>query len=174
MLKDGSGKLLTGRAVVWTSSDSTMARVSPTGLVTALAPGYINVLATSEGRSGTGTVMVTKTAAAVASVELAPATISIPLGDTAALTASPKDDQGNTLGGHAMTWTSNDQRVASVSTTGTVTGLRLGTALVTVIVEGKRDTARVTVTPPPVAIVIYLPSRAPPGRRTAAAPRPSA
>ena len=159
VLKDGNGNLLSGRAVVWTSSDSTMARVSPTGLVTALAPGYINVVATSEGRSGTGTVMVTATAAPVASVEIPPAT-SIPLGDTAVLTAAPKDDHGNTLSGHTMTWSSSDRRIVAVSPTGTLSALRLGTAVITVVVEGKRATTRVSVTPPAVAIVIISPPTA--------------
>ena len=159
VLKDGSGSPLSGRAVVWTSSDSTMARVSPTGLVTALAPGYINIQATSEGRSGTGTVMVTATAAPVASVEIPPAT-SIPLGDTAVLTAAPKDDHGNTLSGHAMTWSSSDRRIVAVSPTGTLSAQRLGTAVITVVVEGKRATTRVSVTPPAVAIVVISPPTA--------------
>jgi serine/threonine protein kinase/alpha-tubulin suppressor-like RCC1 family protein len=159
VLKDGNGNLLSGRAVVWTSSDSTMARVSPTGLVTALAPGYINVLATSEGRSGTGTVMVTATAAPVASVDIPPAT-SVPLGDTAVLTAAPKDDHGNTLSGHTMTWSSSDRRIVAVSPSGTLSALRLGTAVITVAVEGKRATTRVSVTPPAVAIVVISPPTA--------------
>jgi len=159
VLKDGSGNLLSGRAVVWTSSDSTMAHVSPAGVVTALAPGFINVLATSEGHSGTGTVMVTAVAAAVASVDIPPAT-SIPLGDTAVLTAAPKDDHGNTLGGHPMTWSSSDSRIVAVSPTGTLTALRPGTALVTVVVAGKRATTRVSVTPPAVALVVISPPSA--------------
>jgi serine/threonine protein kinase/alpha-tubulin suppressor-like RCC1 family protein/uncharacterized protein YjdB len=159
VLKDGNGNPLTGRAVAWTSSDSTMARVSSTGLVTGLAPGYINVLASSEGRSGTGTVIVTATAAPVASVDLPPAT-SIPLGDTAVLTAAPKDDHGNTLSGHALTWSTSDRRVVAVSPSGTLTALRLGSAVVTVVVEGKRATARVTVTPPAVAIILISPPSA--------------
>ena len=159
VLKDGNGNPLSGRGVTWTSSDSTMARVSPTGLVTALAPGYINVVATSDGRSGTGTVMVTATAAPVASVEIPPAT-SIPMGDTAVLTAAPKDDHGNTLSGHAMTWSSSDRRIVAVSPTGTLSALRLGTAVIMVVVEGKRATTRVSVTPPAVAIVVISPPTA--------------
>jgi serine/threonine protein kinase/alpha-tubulin suppressor-like RCC1 family protein/uncharacterized protein YjdB len=159
VIKDSSGNILSGRTVQWTSTDSTMARVSPTGMVTALKPGLINVQATSEGRSGTGTVMVTAVAAAVASVDLPPAT-SLPLGDTAVITAAPKDDHGNTLSGHSMTWSSSDRSVVAVSPAGTLSALRLGTATVTVVVEGKRATTRVSVTPPAVALVVISPPSA--------------
>ncbi len=168
VLKDGRGNTLTGRPVVWTSTDSSKARVSATGLVTAVSPGYVTVTAGSEGRSGTGTVMVTATAVPVASVDVSPATASIVLGDTAALIAAPQDDRGNTLSGHTIRWSSSDPRIASVSPAGTVAALRLGTAVIGVSVEGKRDSVRITVTPPAVAMVVISPPTASlqVGRRT--------
>jgi uncharacterized protein YjdB len=58
-LKDASGNILTGRLVAWTSSDTTIATVSSTGFVHALrVGGPITITATSEGRSGTATVIV--------------------------------------------------------------------------------------------------------------------
>ncbi len=160
VLKDGRGGVLNGRPVVWTSTDSTMARVSATGAVIALSPGYVTVTALSEGRSGTGTVMITATAAPVARVEVSPATASIGLGDTAALIAAPKDDRGNTLVGRATRWSSSDPRVASISATGTVAALRIGTVVIVVAVEGKRDSVPITVTPPAVAMVVIAPTTA--------------
>ena len=157
VIKDGSGNLLSGRTVTWTSTDSSMARVSPTGLVTAVSPGYVTVTATSEGHAGTGTVMITATAAVVATVTLTRPTAAIEQGDTTAFSAAPKDDKGNTLAGHAMTWSTSDRRIATVSSTGTVTGLRLGTVTVVVAVGGKRDSARVTIVPPAVAMVVISP-----------------
>lgn len=157
VIKDARGTLLSGRTVTWTSTDNGMARVSPTGLVTAVSPGIVTVTATSEGHTGTGTVMITATAAPVASVVIAPATASIPLGDTAAFVAAPKDDRGNTLISHTVTWSSSDRRIATVSTTGTANGVGLGSALITVVVGGKRDSARVTVIPPAVAMVVISP-----------------
>jgi len=160
ILRDGRGSVVTGRPVAWTSTDSGMARVSAMGVVTALSPGYVTVTAVSEGRSGTGTVMITTTAAPAARIDVSPAAASIAVGDTAALAASPKDDRGNTLVGRALRWSSSDPRVASVSLTGTVTALRVGTALIVVAVEGKRDSARITVTPPAVAVVVIAPPTA--------------
>jgi serine/threonine protein kinase/alpha-tubulin suppressor-like RCC1 family protein len=158
-LRDARGDLLTGRQVTWTSSDSTLARVSPSGLVTALAPGAVHMQVASEGITGTASVTVTATAAPVARVDIPPAT-AIALGDTAVLTALPKDDRDNALSGRALRWTSSDSRVVSVSPNGRLTALRLGTAVVTVESEGKSATTRVTVTPPAVAIVEIAPPTA--------------
>lgn len=55
---DGSGNPLTGRAVAWASSDETKAKVSTSGLVTAVAPGAVTVSASSEGKSGVANLTI--------------------------------------------------------------------------------------------------------------------
>lgn len=57
-LKDAQGNTLTGRAVTWTLQTAGVAIVDATGVVTATAPGATNVVATSEGRSGTAALTV--------------------------------------------------------------------------------------------------------------------
>ena len=52
--RDVAGQVLAGRTVAWTSSAPSVASVSSTGLVTALAPGEATITAASEGKSGTG------------------------------------------------------------------------------------------------------------------------
>jgi hypothetical protein len=51
-LRDAGGNLLTGRTVGWTSSNTAVLTVSPTGVATALGSGAATVTATSEGKSG--------------------------------------------------------------------------------------------------------------------------
>ncbi|HEX8395784.1 MAG TPA: M6 family metalloprotease domain-containing protein [Longimicrobium sp.] len=59
-LYDANNVLLTGRAVTWSSSAPSLATVSSTGLVTALAQGGpVTITATSEGKSGQSAVTVT-------------------------------------------------------------------------------------------------------------------
>jgi len=59
VLKDDLGNVLTGRAVLWSTSDAVRASVSTTGLVAGLAPGGpVTILATSEGRSGGAQITV--------------------------------------------------------------------------------------------------------------------
>jgi hypothetical protein len=54
---DANGKVLTGRAVVWSTSNG-FATVSSTGLVTAVSAGSVQIVATSEGKNGSATLDV--------------------------------------------------------------------------------------------------------------------
>ncbi|HKE92203.1 MAG TPA: Ig-like domain-containing protein [Gemmatimonadales bacterium] len=161
VLMDASRNILAsvGHTVLWKSADSTKARISSTGLVQARAPGRVDVIATIEGKSDTGSVVITTVAAPVATVEVA-GPKSIASGDTAALTVSPKDAQGNVLTGRTVTWGSSDRTIATVSAGGTVTALRLGTVTITALVEKKAGSARLTVTPVAVASVTISPPEA--------------
>jgi hypothetical protein len=57
--KDASGNVLIGRSVTWSSSGTSVAAVSSTGLVTGAAPGEAMITATSEGKTATAQVSVT-------------------------------------------------------------------------------------------------------------------
>ncbi len=57
VLRDDQGNVLTGRAVLWSTSNAGLATVSGTGLVTGVSPGGpVTIVATSEGRSGSAQV----------------------------------------------------------------------------------------------------------------------
>ncbi len=146
-LKDASGNTLSGRAVSWSSSSPSVATVSGSGLVTGLATGSAAVTATSEGQSGTSSITVTTVP--VASVAVTPASATIQVGQTQQLAATLKDASGNTLSGRAVSWSSSNSSVASVSSSGLVTGLAAGSAVITATSEGKSGTATLTVVAPP-------------------------
>src|ERR1041384_7372709 len=73
-LKDANGNILTGRSITWSSSNSSAATVSASGLVTGVAAGSATITATSEGQSGTAAITVVH--APVASVTVTPASPS--------------------------------------------------------------------------------------------------
>src|SRR5437870_4799454 len=110
--KDSTGTALTGRSVTWVSSNPGVATVSSNGLVTSGAVGTATITATSEGKAGSAAVTVTPVP--VASVAVAPATASLTVGQTAQLTATPKDSAGGTLAGRTVTWRSGDTTGATV------------------------------------------------------------
>jgi trimeric autotransporter adhesin len=58
VLRDSSGAVLTGRTVAWTSGDTAIARVSASGLVTAVRPGSAQITATAEGVAGSASARV--------------------------------------------------------------------------------------------------------------------
>ncbi|HJS42319.1 MAG TPA: Ig-like domain-containing protein, partial [Gemmatimonadales bacterium] len=154
-LQDANGDPLTGRVVTWTSSDPAIATVSTAGLVTGVAGGSVTITAESEGQSGTAAVTVT---IPVASVTVAPATGSVNVGETLALTATPRDANGDPLTGRAVTWASSDDAVATVTEAGLVTGVGEGAVTITATSEGQSGTAALNVTPPPVATVTVSPA----------------
>ena len=57
--KDSAGNVLSGRAIVWSSSNGLRATVSANGAVTAHSGGTATITATSEGQIGTAVVTVT-------------------------------------------------------------------------------------------------------------------
>ena len=143
-LKDAAGNILTGRTVSWSSSNSSIASVNTSGLVTGVTAGSATITATSEGKSGSATITVTPVP--VASVTVSLASPSVVVRGTDQATATLKDAGGNILTGRAVSWSSSNTSIASVNTSGLVTGVAAGTATITATSEGKSGSATITVT----------------------------
>jgi M6 family metalloprotease-like protein len=156
--RDAAGAVLTGRTITWSSSAPTVATASATGLVTTVAIGTATISATAEGIAGTAAITVTPVP--VASVTVTPATAGLVLGTTQQLTASARDAAGAVLTGRTITWSSSAPTVATVSATGLVTTVAIGTATISATAEGIAGTAAITVTPVPVASVSVTPASA--------------
>ena len=62
--KDANGAPLSGRTVTWSSSNTSIAAVSTSGLVSGVTPGSVTISATSEGKSGTAAITVTSSGGA--------------------------------------------------------------------------------------------------------------
>jgi len=142
--RDASGAALTGRPVTWSSGTPAVATVSAAGLVTAIAAGTAIITASIEGVPATATITVTPTP--VASVTVTPASFSLPVGGSQPVTATARDAAGTPITGRPVAWTSSTPAVASVSTSGVVTALAVGTATITASIEGRTGTSLLTVT----------------------------
>jgi uncharacterized protein YjdB len=164
--RDAQGTVLSGRVMTWSTSDATVATVDASGLVTGKANGSATITVAAEGRTATATLTVgTATAPApapapapVATVTVTPTASSIYQGQGVQLQAALRDANGNVLTGRAVTWTSSNAGVASVSSTGYVTAGATGSAVITATSEGKSGTASVTVGVVPVASVTVSPA----------------
>src|SRR5437763_4681467 len=144
--KDASGNALTGRTVTWASSNTSVATVSSSGLVHGVVAGSASITATSEGKSGSSAITVT--AVPVATVTVSPASATVFVGQTLQLSATPKDANGNTLTGRTITWGSSNNTVATVSSSGLVSGVATGSATITATSETKSGTSAITVSTP--------------------------
>jgi uncharacterized protein YjdB len=150
--EDSTGAPLADRPLTWATSDSTIATVGSTGLVTGVAAGGpVTITATSEGRSGSANVTVTPVP--VATVALSPRRRATRITDCVH-DATLSDARGDPLLGRTVTWSSSNAAVATVDGTGLVTGVGAGGPVtVTAASEGRSGTASITVTPAPVASV---------------------
>jgi len=152
---DAGGGTLTGRAIIWTTSNAAVATVNASGLVTGVAPGTTTITAASEGKTSTSTVTVSQ--GAVARVEVTPASLSMQVGQTQQLVAAAKDANGNVITGKAVVWASDNLAVATVSG-GSVLARATGTAAITATVDGISGRSAVTVTAVAVQSVSVSPS----------------
>jgi uncharacterized protein YjdB len=141
--RSASGQVLTDRVITWSSSAPSVASVSSTGVILAIAPGAVTVSATSEGRTATLAVSVLAPAPAV--VDISPAAVTLAPSQTASLSATVRDASGNVMTGQSVSWGTTSPIVATVSASGVVTGVTSGTATITATAGGKTGFATVTV-----------------------------
>jgi uncharacterized protein YjdB len=153
---DVTGKPLTGRVVLWSTSNAAVATVTSTGVVTAQAPGNAVITATSEGKSGTSAVTVA--ALPPNAVVITPAQVVVQQGATWQLTAQVLDAQGRVVPNSQVTFSSSDNAIATVSSSGLVSGVAPGKVTISATSAGLTGTAQVTVTSIPVGRVVVTPA----------------
>ena len=132
----------TNKQVAWSSSSSSVASVSASGLVTALSEGSATITATADGKKGECTVSVVKAEVAVAEIKLDKTELTLYEGAEESLTVTviPSDA---TLRGE-ITWSSSNPDVATVDA-GKVTAVSMGTSTISASLEGFKAECTVTV-----------------------------
>ncbi len=133
----------TDRTLTFSSSDTSVATISDTGLITALKAGTTTITATASNGVNTTMTLTVEKIIAVESVKINPATATIKIGasTTFSATVSPSDAANKSL-----TWTSSNTSVATVTSSGVVKGIKEGTATITATAaNGIKGTATVTV-----------------------------
>lgn len=151
-LKDGAQTNVTAKAT-WTSSDPSIASISASGEATLKKAGVVTITAADDGKSGQSELIVL---GQVVAVEVGAGVVRIPVGITTPIGAVliAEDDTTRPLDGSETFGTSN-AAVASVTSSGDVTGASAGTASITLTRGGVTyartvtvvDTALMTVTP---------------------------
>lgn len=121
--------------ITWSTSDEDVATVSRNGTVRGVGEGTATITAATEDASATCTVTVS-----AVTVTISPETASVERGETVQLSATASDDG-------TIAWSSSDTSIATVSSTGLVTGVAEGTATITARRgSAGSDTCTVTVT----------------------------
>jgi uncharacterized protein YjdB len=154
--RDAGGAALKGVTVSWRSSNANVASVTTAGLVTALAPGQADIIAT------VGTVVaqttVTVVAFRVASISVGLSVNTTSPGQQLTATAVVRDSSNVVLTDRQVAWSSSNVAVATVSPIGAIAAIAPGTASITATSEGVSGSANLTVQSSVRAISVFLPA----------------
>lgn len=139
---DQHGQTMSGVAVRWSSSDTLVARVDGSGLVTAVAEGGTSIAAAVDSVTGQASVQVEQR---VAAVRVSPEAATLGVGDTLRLSAEAVDAGGSPVSGREIRWTSADTLVATVDGSGLVTAAAEGATSIVAAVDSVTGPASVQV-----------------------------
>ncbi|MBL9017351.1 MAG: Ig-like domain-containing protein [Myxococcales bacterium] len=165
-LTDGTMPVVT--ATSWMAAPTSVATVSSTGVVTAVAQGTATITASYTDPVGGGMTTDTATVivnpACLTSIDITGAA-TVTAGLTTPLTATGTFSDNSMMNITEMVvWSSAPTSVATVSTTagsrGTVTGVAMGTATITATSGAISDTFMITVGAPQITSIVIAPDNA--------------
>jgi len=140
---DADDAVIIDAEITWSSSDEDLATVDENGLVTTLRPGEVTITASAGDESAEATITITEST--IASLEVEGDTIDVPLDGSLALPVKVKDDEGYELLGRELSFTSEDESIATVDEDGNVSGVDLGNTKITVGIDEFEETIDVHV-----------------------------
>ena len=146
------GMVIPDVTILWMSSDMTVATIDSSGLAAGVrsgsSPTQITITATADGISGTAMLTVEPV---IARVEVSPKTATINEGATRMFSATAFTSYDVAIQAVDFWWTSSNDSVATISSSGLAIGVRSGSrpldVTITASAEGKTDTATLTVEP---------------------------
>lgn len=147
--RDSTGAVLVGRAVTWSIAPGAVAAINATGLITGVGQGSATATVVSDSVDGspraTGAVSLFVTP--VATVTVTAPGPSVRVGQTLQLTATARDVNAVVVTGRPVSWTSSNPAVATVSPTGLVTGVAVGSFSISASVDGRSGSTALSVIP---------------------------
>jgi uncharacterized protein YjdB len=123
---DASGRLVTGRTALWSSS-STVVKVDSTGAVAGVSPGSSTITARVDNQTTSAYVSVTNPCYYA---NVIPNQVTLPAGSWMALGATFSGSDGKPVTPPVLEWWSTDTTVVQVRADGYINGRRSGNAYV--------------------------------------------
>lgn len=135
----------TNRTVKYTSSNTKVATVSGSGKITAVGGGTAKITATAGGKSAVCNVKVNVKQTGITILGAKDRTV----GEGSSLKLSVVKVPADATDSYAVAWSSSDNGIATVSANGTVTGVKIGSAVITATSNGWKAVYNITVTEKP-------------------------
>lgn len=137
----------TNKAVTWSSSNSSIASVDSSGRVTAKGNGTATITVKSAANASISDTCTVTVTTPTSGVTVTPESVSLNTGQTHQLTATVSPA---TASNKNVTWSTSSGNVATVNSSGLVTAVGNGTAIITARTAsgGYTDTCTVTVSTP--------------------------
>ena len=140
----------TNKTVTWSSSDEKVATVDENGVVTGVKAGNVTITAKAGEQSATVDITVNAKVIDVTGVEITSTVTSVIVGEKITLEAKVNPDNATNKN---VTWSSSDEKVATVDEKGVVTGVKAGITTITAKVGEKSATMEITVKAPLVSSI---------------------
>jgi uncharacterized protein YjdB len=142
--RDANGSAVSTPPVTWSTSNSSVATVNSSGLVTANAVGtaLISVMASC----CTADEITIGVSQQVASVAVSPGSAYLTAGSNQSFVADPRDGNGHPVPGLSINWSSSNTSVATVNGSGTVSAVGAGSASIRASAAGVTGQGTVSVT----------------------------
>lgn len=127
---DGTTSVITN-SVTWSSSNTAVATVSSRGLVTAVSTGTTTITARS-AQGFINTLLITVTSANLISIAVTPTSSNIARGLTQQMIATGTYSDGTSavIAASTVTWSSSSTAIATISSSGVVMGVALGSTTI--------------------------------------------
>lgn len=142
------------RILSWTTSDPTVAKVDTRGEVEAVGYGVSTI--SIKGGMAEATVAITVPRPPITRITLEPEEVSVQVRSTVQLRATAYDGAGDEVPGAEISWTTEDEDVATVTSSGLVTGQSVGSTSIVATHEELSVSSAVTVDFRPVDRVEIL------------------
>ncbi len=132
----------TNKKVTWTSSDTAVAKVDETGIVTGISEGKATITARSEDGGREDSVEITVISETTQGIAFEQPEYKVPLGETLKTVLTFELES---LADKTIIWSSDNEEAVTVDNNGTVTGVAAGVAIITAATEDGDYSAQCTV-----------------------------
>lgn len=148
---DDRGAVLTGVTPSWTSAEPQVAVVDQAGTVVARGPGATAIIVRVGEKETRARITVLQQGAAL---RMADSVLRVPEGEHHKAGLWVEDARGHAIRGATVRWEAGDAAVATVDSTGEVTGVSPGSSTLTATFDQLRATLPVEVVPVPASITV--------------------